>query len=271
MNRFVVLDLRDVEVPGKPELIALAMALCANSFADDMLLITPSAVADARLDIIGGDGLDADFCGNGLLYVAAKLGREQACDRVKIETPAGVRTAVRTADEWEAEVGEAVRLDGLDQSRLADRPVLGLIRAGEPHLVLGIPPELPGFHVARAVFEDYCRPLRDAIDIPGGINVTMVFQHTDDSVLIRTFERGVRRHTYSCGTGAVSAVAAVFGTPGQDRTFHVCSPGGMHDIRFAGGRWHVAARPERLARGAFDGQTIHLPLAGLSTDGAGAA
>jgi len=269
MNRFAVLDLRQVRSPTSARLAELAKTLCANPFADDLLIIEPSANAnaDARMRIIGGDGREADFCANGLVYVSGKLGQESGREQVSVETPAGIRAASHRGVEWDAEVGEASLLDAERQrlmaGALANRPVLGLIRAGEPHLVLGIPPELPGFHVTRSLFEDYCRPLRDITGIAGGVNVTMVFQQTEDSVLIRTFERGVKRHTFSCGTGAVSAIVAVFGIPTQDRTFNVCSPGGMHSIRYEDGRWHIAARPQRLARGYLSDDTIHLPLASL--------
>jgi diaminopimelate epimerase len=129
------------------------------------------------------------------------------------------------------------------------------MRAGEPHLVLDRPDALPGFNIDRSSFESYCRPLRDLVDIPGGINVTIVFQQQDDSILIRTFERGVGRHTLSCGTGSIAAIAAVYGTPDRARRFHVCSPGGMHSIFFDGKHWHLAARPVRIGSGSLlDGQ-----------------
>ncbi|MFM1892780.1 MAG: Diaminopimelate epimerase, partial [Pseudomonadota bacterium] len=92
MNRFAVLDLRQVAAPpSRDRLAALARALCASPFADDLLVIEPSTHAAARLRIVGGDGREADFCANGLIYVAAKLGRELGGDQVRIETPAGIR------------------------------------------------------------------------------------------------------------------------------------------------------------------------------------
>ena len=60
------------------------------------------------------------------------------------------------------------------------------------------------------------------------------------------------------------AVVAVFGVPSTARTFHVCSPGGSHSIRCVDGRWHIAARPERLAQGYLRDDAIHLLLAGLT-------
>jgi diaminopimelate epimerase len=260
MNHFIVLDLRETCPVATQALSELASGLCSSPFSDDMLVLQPSEEADVRLRIFGGDGLEADFCANGLLYASSKIGEELGEDSVKVETPAGVRRAFRDGVQWQAEVGEAQRLD-LDLP--ADLPVLGLVRAGEPHLVLGVPDALPGFNIDRGRFERYCNPLRDLTDIPGGVNVTIVFQQQEDSVLIRTFERGVRRHTFSCGTGAVSAIAAVYGTPDRKRRFHVCSPGGMHSIHYDGSSWHLAARPVRIGSGFLRDGQVCLPIDNL--------
>lgn len=259
MNHFVVLDLRETFEVSPDVLSELSKTLCSSPLCDDLLVLQHSTKANVRLRIFGGDGLEADFCGNGLLYTASKIGEELGADTITIETPAGVRRATRAEDEWQAEVGVADRLD-YDPEIFADLPVLGLIRAGEPHLVLDQPDALPGFNIDRRDFEAFCRPLRDLTDIPGGINVTVAFQRKDDNVLIRTFERGVSRHTFSCGTGAVAAVAAIYGTPDRARRFHVCSPGGMHNVFFDGEHWHLAARPVRIGSGYLSDGTICLPL-----------
>lgn len=259
MNHFVVLDLRETGEIATHALSALAITLCSSPLCDDLLVLQPSTMADVRLRILGGDGLEADFCANGLLYTSSKIGDELGREAVTVETPAGVRHASRNGDEWQAEVGLAERLD-LDPAVSGHLPVLGLMRAGEPHLVLSQPVALPGFNIDRRDFERYCRPLRDLVDIPGGINVTVVFQQMDNNVLIRTFERGVGRHTFSCGTGAIAAIAAVHGTPDRAAHFHVCSPGGMHSVFFDGARWHLAARPVRIGSGVLRDGQLCLPL-----------
>jgi len=259
MNHFVVLDLRKTGPIAAETLAALARVLCSSPLCDDLLVLQPVTNADVGLRIFGGDGLEADFCGNGLLYTASKIGDETGRDAVTIETPAGVRRASRLGDQWQAELGDAVRLD-LDPELSGDLPVLGLMRAGEPHLVLDRPEALPGFNVDRARLEGFCRPLQGLTDIPGGINVTIVFQKQNDSVLIRTFERGVGRHTFSCGTGAIASIAAVYGTPDRARKFHVCSPGGMHSVTFDGEGWLLSARPVRIGSGVLVEGQLCLPL-----------
>lgn len=269
MNRFVVLDLRHSEhLLQQTQLIRLGMEMCASPFADDLLLIESSIRADARLRIFGGDGREGDFCANGLIYAAAKVAEELDREAVEIEMPSGICSAWREGNRWIAEVGTTSSIDPGEQIRSLQRshglPFIQLLRAGEPHLVLGKPTELTGFNIDRFVFEDYCRPLRDLTEVQGGVNITMAFQQDENSLLIRTFERGARRHTFSCGTGAVAAIAAVFGTPETDCNFHVCSPGGMHEITLKNGRWHIAARPERMGSGYLRDDTVHLPIPSLS-------
>jgi diaminopimelate epimerase len=121
---------------------------------------------------------------------------------------------------------------------------LGLVRAGEPHAVL-LAKDWSSYE-PRARFEELCRPLRDHFDVEGGVNVTVVYRQSEREILIRTFERGVKRATESCGTGAIAA-CAVLGR--ADRTQRVVSPGGEHkvdcDYR---GIWSITATPRRNGR-----------------------
>lgn len=268
LNHFVLLDLRGHEGPNRKSLQRLARKFCEAPIADDMLVLRDSPQADARLEVIGADGREADFCGNGMIYVAAKLGKERGLDRVLIDSPAGITEAVREGRGWRIAIGAVTDLAD-DLGRVAvglldEQPVRALLRAGEPHLVMTTPEELGGFHVTRQEFEEYCRPFRDVTGIAGGINITVVFERGEDSVLIRTFERGVRRHTYSCGTGAVAAIAATFGVPDSPKTFRTCAPGGAHRVDWAAGKWYLAAMPQPIAEGYLVEDTLHLPLSGLA-------
>lgn len=267
MNHFAILDYRGLTPPSDENLSDLAETMCASPIADDLLVLQSSEFADVRLRIFGGNHREADFCGNGMVYIAAKVGAELQRDIITIESASGVKTATNLGNKWKVEVGPAIKMEQslltTQHESLKNISSYGLIKAGEPHLVVFYPNELEGFHVRRNAFENFCRPLRNITDIPGGVNITMVFQIKYKSVLIRTFERGVKRHTFSCGTGSVSAIAAVFGTPEQDSQFHVCSPGGTHDVIYENNRWYLAASPQRISLGYLEGDTIHLQLEGL--------
>lgn len=267
MNHFLLLDLRGAAFLTKMQLADIAEKVCSAALADDLLVIDDSEQADVRLRIFGGDRREADFCGNGMIYTAAKIGAELQRDDITIESAAGIKQATRQDNQWQVEVGAAVKLEEdlrvIQTSFLENNHVYGLLRAGEPHLVLYRPNVFPGFHINRKDFEMFCRPLRDITAIDGGISITVVFQVEFRSVLIRTFERGVRRQTYSCGTGSVSATAAVFNTPQNGTAFHVCAPGGMHDVLYDNDRWYINATPQRIASGYLEDGIMHFPFDGL--------
>lgn len=266
MNHFVLIDFRSQSIPSDEQLGILAQTICNAPLADDLLVLQDSDKADGRLRVFGGDKREADFCGNGMLYVAAKLGRELQRDALSIESAAGIKNAEKLDSSWIVESGPSVFMQEelVDRGLLKGIQVYGLVRAGEPHLVLYVPKIFDGFHVHRQDFEDFCRPLRDITRIDGGVNVTMVFQIGYRSVLVRSYERGARRHTFSCGTGSIAALAAVFGEPVSNSSFQVCSPGGMHDVIYKDKSWYLIASPQQIAVGQLQDSVIHLPLARLT-------
>ena len=70
----MLLDFRGQSLPSDERLGVLAGTICTSPVADDMQVLHDSDKADVRLRIFGGDPREADFCGNGMLYTAAKLG-----------------------------------------------------------------------------------------------------------------------------------------------------------------------------------------------------
>lgn len=267
MNHFLMIDLRDITSPSDEQLADIAEKVCSTSFADDLLVLEDSSQADVRLRIFGRDRREAEFCGNGMIYTAEKIGSELQRDQIIIESASGIKQASRQGDQWKVEVGNAVHLqqdlDRVNNKLIDDKPVYGLMRAGEPHLVLHRPNIFPGFHINTKDFESYCRPLRDITTIDGGINVTVIFQIEFRSILIRTYERGVQRQTFSCGTGSVAAIAAVFEQPTNGTAFHVCSPGGMHEVIYENDCWYLQATPHRTSTGYLQDSNMHFPFDGF--------
>jgi len=269
LNHFVLLDCRGRYSPSLDYLLWLAKTLCATPLADDLLVLQNSTKADVRLRVLGKDGYEADFCGNGMIYAAAKVGEEMNTDAVTIESASGVKTAVKLDGEWKVEIGQAIMLNqemaAIPAPLLYGRPVFGLVRAGEPHLVMNTPATFTGFYIHQKDFENYCRPLRDITGIEGGVNITMVFENKDKRVLIRTYERGAQRQTFSCGTGSVSAVAVLYNTPDNGSDFDVCSLGGRHTVIYERNKWFLRAAPQRISSGYLTAEPeVHLTLSGIS-------
>lgn len=66
----------------------------------------------------------------------------------------------------------------------------------------------------------------------GGTNVNFVARMDEDSIGVRTFERGVECETLSCGTGVTAAALALSSEHGDDQIVKVHTHGGVLRVRF---------------------------------------
>jgi diaminopimelate epimerase len=207
-----------------PDPAALARRIADRHFGvggDGLILIVPSAVADARMRMFNADGSEAEMCGNGLRCVAKYVYDHGICRQptLKIETGRGV---LALDLELSGGLVERVRVD-----------------MGEPILAAAqIPTTLPGSPVVDAELPVGDRTLRVTCVSMGNPHcVTFVEQLSDDWVLgvgplvetdphfprrvnaefvevvspsevrMRVWERG-SGETLACGTGACAVCVA---------------------------------------------------------------
>ncbi len=78
-------------------------------------------------------------------------------------------------------------------------------------------------------------PIRRHASFPEGANVNFVEKTGDDSLRIRTFERGVEEETLSCGTGATAAAAVIRRLGYMGDAIYVETKGGPLTIHFSDG------------------------------------
>ena len=77
------------------------------------------------------------------------------------------------------------------------------VNTGVPHAVVMVD------DVGSVNVEALAPPIRFHESFVNGANVNFVQKTGDDSIKIRTFERGVEGETLSCGTGATAAAAVI--------------------------------------------------------------
>lgn len=172
--------------------------------ADGVIVIGESDVADFRWHYINADGSDGDMCGNGAM-VGARYAADHgiAGQECSFETAAGI---VRAQVE-----NERVTLHMMDAQLLAtslEFDALPGVRFDS--LMLGVPHVVGFVDDADAVqdLHQVGREIRHAVQ-PHGANVNLVHVVDDNTIRMRTYERGVEAETLACGTGAVcSAIAA---------------------------------------------------------------
>lgn len=244
-NDFVVIDARDAPFAIDPARARTIADRREGIGCDQLILIEPSATADARMRIWNSDGSEVEACGNASRCVALLLGGVST-----IETLGGL---LRLAAN---DVSATVDLDkprfGWDQIPLgyamdtARLPVAweeladpAAVNVGNPHVIFFVDDPY-------AVDMERLGPIveRDPL-FPERVNVN-VASAQDGRVTLRVWERGVGL-TRACGTGAcATAVAAIrsgraaspvtVSLPGGDLVIE-WTPGGT--IRMSGPATHV--------------------------------
>lgn len=68
--------------------------------------------------------------------------------------------------------------------------------------------------------------------MPDGINVNFVEGLGEDSIFVRTYERGVEDETLSCGTGVTAAALMSAHNPRGFNKVDVRTPGGRLSVEF---------------------------------------
>jgi diaminopimelate epimerase len=229
-NDFVVVDARVEPVP---------MTTCrARAIADrregigcdQLILIEPSASADARMRIFNADGGEVEACGNASRAVALLLGGTQ-----RIETTGGIITLTadsanaatvdmgRPTADWAA-IPLAYAMDtahmpvGWDE--LADPAA---INVGNPHIIFFVDD-------CDAVALDQLGPIIEHDPLfPERINVNVATITGPSSLKLRVWERGAGL-TRACGTGACATAAVALARKLVTGPVAVDLPGGRLTI-----------------------------------------
>lgn len=186
-NSFLVVDNREL----KFEITQLLEEL---GTADGLILAEPSSYADIFMRVINRDGSEAEMCGNGvrcLLHFLKELGLNQTLYRV--ETLAGIH------EGWFVEDEVAIRMTHPSDLKLFITPVLHFIDTGVPHAVTFVD------SVEEVEVDALGKAIRHSpLFAPAGANANFAQVVGDQTLSVRTFERGVEQETLACGTGAVA-------------------------------------------------------------------
>lgn len=242
-NDFIVIDHRTPLIP-EVEQSEFAKLVCRRMFsvgADGLILIENSDSADFRWRFYNADGSVAEMCGNGARCAARfAFAKGIAGSSMRFETLAGIIEARISEDEsvrspfphpWSGRHsgGPAVRLrmtpptdfrTGLPIMLDGGEKFLSFVNTGVPHAVLFVDDEdVPVREWGRIV---RFHPLFQ----PAGANVNFVRKIGENTIQVRTYERGVEDETMACGTGAVASAlfAAMNGVAASP--VHVVTSGG---------------------------------------------
>jgi diaminopimelate epimerase len=248
-NDFIVIDeyIRVVipdEMKGQ-----FAAIYCDRRFgigADGVIYLSRPEKNELRMRLLQPDESEAEMCGNGIRCIA-KFAFDAgyvkgSCTVDTLAGPVGV-TMGYTEDGFSATVTmtppQFDRRDipatgnGEYKEQIGDFDVYA-VNTGVPHAVILVDSvdviDIAGIAPA----------IRRHATFPKGANVNFVEKTGDNSIRIRTFERGVEEETFSCGTGA-TASAAVMHKLGHT--------GDVVDVETRGGPLTIYLKDETKMRG----------------------
>ena len=224
-NDFIMVDNRS-SVLSKNDTI-LIRTLCDRKFgigADGLILLENSENPedDFKMVYFNSDGNESSMCGNGgrcLVAFGKFLGI--VSDKATFTAIDGVHEAVLE--------GELVSLKMIDVQELAQKEDAFFVNTGSPHHVI-FSEDVDGLDVKKEgsairYSSDYA-PL-------GGTNVNFVSVEGEDTLRVRTYERGVEDETLSCGTGVTAvALAAHYSKMTSSNKVHLRTPGGDLAVSF---------------------------------------
>ncbi|MFI5218868.1 MAG: diaminopimelate epimerase [Bacteroidia bacterium] len=202
-NDFIIIDNR--KNIFDPKNLTLVKKLCDRRFgigADGLILLNDSDKYDFRMDYFNADGNVGSMCGNGGRCIAAFARR---LGIINIETAFDAIDGVHHAriEKYYPETMSAnVFLKMNDVRKIEHDDDFTFIDTGSPHYVKFVD-DPNGLNII-----DEGKKIRYGERFrQNGVNVNFI-SFKDDTLLIRTYERGVEDETLSCGTGAVAAVLA---------------------------------------------------------------
>jgi diaminopimelate epimerase len=259
-NDFILIDEFEKGVIPDEMKGQFAALYCDRRFgigADGILYLSKPAKNSLKMRLFQPDESEADMCGNGIRCLAKyAFDTGYVKESCTVETRAGEFSVIMGYREEEFFATITMPTPKFDRK---DIPAIGegeykekigdydvyAVNTGVPHAVIFVE-AIDGVDVAAVA-----PAIRRHASFPNGANVNFVQRSGDDSITIRTFERGVEEETLSCGTGATAAAAVAHRLGYIGTTVHVETKGGPLTIYLADG-----AKMEGPAATVFFGAII---------------
>jgi len=221
-NDFIIIDNRSDQYSSLP--IDQINFLCNRRFgigADGLMLLNLKEGYDFEMKYFNADGKESSMCGNG--------GR---C-LVKFAYHQGIHKSTYLFTAIDGDHEAEIDLDGTVSLKMKDVPVIKslngdfILNTGSPHYVKMVQ-DLETMDVVKNG-----RAIRNSEAFKkDGINVNFVEHTGDDTIFVRTYERGVEDETLSCGTGVTAAALACYHNDNGFNDVMVETRGGKLNVEY---------------------------------------
>jgi len=220
-NDFVIVDNRSESFPKSTDLIK---HLCDRHFgigADGLMLLENSPSADFYMRYYNSDGNESTMCGNGgrcITLFARNIGLIDSSTRF-----------IGIDGEHQAyfESPNTINLKMQDVSEIEIGDDYYFINTGSPHYICFVD------DVQKVEVITQGRTIRNRFNLKnGGTNVNFI-DFSENTINIRTYERGVESETLACGTGTVaSTIAYCIHTKNLRPEYKIQTQGGELFVKF---------------------------------------
>jgi diaminopimelate epimerase len=222
-NDFVVIDNRKAGLSLSPEQI---VRICDRRFgigADGVMLIENHPSLHFDLQYFNSDGSQS-LCGNGSRAA------------MQFASHLGLVNGKATFNAYDGPHDAEILASGVVRLRMnnvTEVKMIGddyFINTGSPHYIKAVTniQDYPVFEEGKTI--------RYSTDFkPGGTNVNFVELRDNNSIFVRTYERGVENETLACGTG-VTAAALAMSAKGYKSPISIKTLGGYLSVEFKSGQ-----------------------------------
>jgi diaminopimelate epimerase len=278
-NDYVYVDGFNDPLPADPAFAARVLADRHKGIGGDgLILILPSAVADARMRMFNSDGSESEMCGNGLRCVGKYVYDHGICRNrsLRIETGAGVLQLEMDVDPQDrvcqvtVDMGPPILENLRIPTTLSGNPVMNqplqvgqqtltvtCVSMGNPHCVIYVP------ELSDSLVLGLGPLIEHHSAFPQRVNVEFVQVLNQQEVRQRTWERG-SGETQACGTGASAVCVAGVLTGRTSATILNHLLGGDLELTWRGGDHSVMMKGP--ATEVFQGQWRDASIEWVSLD-----
>jgi diaminopimelate epimerase len=205
-NDFIIIDDREEKIfPSTLNAVKDISLLCNRRFgigADGLMLLRTHSDYDFQMIYFNSDGRESTMCGNGGRCLAAFASyKEFVQSRMYFIAADGPHHA----EVFDGENGK--NIVSLQMKNVAGVRKMSdgyFLDTGSPHFILFVD-DIDSVDV----YNEGKKWRHDPLFGPGGTNVNFV-SIKNNTLNIRTFERGVEDETFACGTGITAAAIASY-------------------------------------------------------------
>lgn len=221
-NDFVILDNRE----NKYDALTTKQVkhICNRHFgigADGLMLMGKKDGYDFEMLYYNADGNESSMCGNGGRCLV-KFALHHGIHKTEYHF-----IATDGAHLAEIDSDGTVSLQMQDVNAVTYHHSYSVINTGSPHFVK-FASEVKDIDVAATGYD-----IRNSKEFSAeGINVNFVESTGEDSIFVRTYERGVEDETLSCGTGVTAAALLSAHNDNGFNNIKVKTPGGHLTVEF---------------------------------------